>query len=203
MVGRRGAEKDCVRTGGRRRPKADGNEGEERGSTLHASHCPETHDDSGVRTEAEALAALDDAATTPTLLASLAEALTSLLGAEACLISRAIGEMLVDLVEHTTTPAPLPGGHGYLISDFPQTQRILKDGTSATVFIDDPEADRQETALLKELGFTSLLMAPIMVRNDTWGLAEVYGHERFADADVKRVQPLLTRSGELISELRA
>jgi transcriptional regulator with GAF, ATPase, and Fis domain len=156
-----------------------------------------------VRTDAEALAALDGATTTPSLLGILAEALTDVLEADACLISRAIGEMLVDLVEHTASRSRLPGGHGYLISDFPQTQQILRDGTSATVSVDDPAADEQEVALLKQLGFSSLLMVPIVVRDDTWGLAEVYGSRRFTDDDVGRIQPLLTRAGELISQLGA
>ncbi len=156
-----------------------------------------------MRTEAEALAALDGAATTPSLLAALAEAMTELIGAEACLISRAIGEMLVDLVEHSATGRPLPGGHGYLISDFPQTQQILKDGTSAVVSVQDPAADAREVALLRQLGFSSVLMVPIVMGQDTWGLAEVYGSRPFTDDDVARVQPLLARVGELISKLGA
>lgn len=185
----------------RHKPERSQENGYECCAALHAIHCSETRNDPGVRTEAEALAALDGAETTPTLLGILAETLTELLGAQACLISRAIGEMLVDLVEHSTTR--LPGGHGYLISDFPQTQQILLDGTAAAVSVDDPAADKQEVALLKELGFSSLLMVPIVVRDATWGLAEVYGSERFTDDDVGRVQPLLTRAGGLIADLGA
>ena len=150
--------------------------------------------------DAEAVAALEEAPTTGRLLAVLAESLAHVLAADACLISRAIGDMLVDLVEHSRDRR-LPGGHGYLISDFPATQRVLKERRGTTVFVGDAGADVHEVELLKKLGFDSLLMVPIVVRDGTWGLAEVYRAEPFAAAEVERVTPLVVRAAELMSEL--
>ena len=152
--------------------------------------------------ESDAFAALEEAPTTARLLAVLARSLVGLLAAEACLISRAIGEMLVDLVEHSDD-RELPGGHGYLISDFPATQQVLKDRRGATVFVGDADADAHEVELLRKLGFAALLMVPIVVGDDTWGLAEVYREQPFAAADIDRAAPVVAHAAKLISRLEA
>jgi hypothetical protein len=57
----------------------------------------------------------------PALLDTTAELLVKRLGAAACTISRAIGDLLVDLVDHSPR-GPGQASHGYLISDFPLTE---------------------------------------------------------------------------------
>lgn len=146
------------------------------------------------------LDALEQARSVADLLRVLAQALTAALGAEACLVSRAFGDMLVDLVEHSPGHS-IPGGHGYLISDYPATQRVLERGRPESILVSDPDADAREVELLERLGFQSLLMIPISIDSERWGLVEVYRAERFSDADVRRVEPLVTRTAELIPEL--
>ena len=146
------------------------------------------------------LAALERAEAVPELLRTLAESLVGLLGAEACLVSRAIGDILVDLVEHSPG-GRIPGGHGYLISDYPATLRVLEEHEPASATVGDADADEREIELLRRIGFDAVLMLPLLVRDEAWGLVEVYGRSGFSAEDSTRALPLVTRAGELIEQL--
>jgi hypothetical protein len=109
----------------------------------------------------------------PGLLATTARLLVERLGATACTISRAIGDLLVDLVDHSPR-GPVQAAHSYLISDFPLTQAVLDDGTPQRVRLNDVEADPRETALMRRFGFDALLMLRMESDAEPWGLVEVY-----------------------------
>ncbi|HZC29736.1 MAG TPA: hypothetical protein VE269_08345 [Gaiellaceae bacterium] len=108
----------------------------------------------------------------PGLLETTAELLVGRLGASACTISRAIGDLLVELVDHSAS-GPVQAAHSYLISDFPLTQKVLEDGTPEKVWTGDRAADPRETALMRRLGFDSLLMLRIESDATPWGLVEI------------------------------
>ena len=55
----------------------------------------------------------------------MAIVLLQALGANACTISRAIGDLLVGLVDYSPD-GPVQAGHGYLISDYPATREVLE-----------------------------------------------------------------------------
>jgi GAF domain-containing protein len=136
------------------------------------------------------------------LLGLTAEALVELLNAPACTISRVIGDLLVDLVQHRRAGKPDRLGHGYLISDFPLTRAVIETREPETVYAGDPDADQAETRLLAELGFDSLLMLAIESENEAWGLVEVYGNERrFETEDVELAQALTDEAGEVLGRL--
>jgi GAF domain-containing protein len=136
------------------------------------------------------------------LLGLTAEALVELLNAPACTISRVIGDLLVDLVQHRRAGKPDRLGHGYLISDFPLTRAVIESREPETVYAGDPDADQAETRLLAELGFDSLLMLAIESENEAWGLVEVYGNERrFETEDVELAQALTDEAGEVLGRL--
>jgi GAF domain-containing protein len=136
------------------------------------------------------------------LLGLTAEALVELLNAPACTISRVIGDLLVDLVQHRRAGKPDRLGHGYLISDFPLTRAVIETREPETVYAGDPDADQAETRLLAELGFDSLLMLAIESENEAWGLVEVYGNERrFEAGDVELAQALTDEAGEVLGRL--
>jgi hypothetical protein len=136
------------------------------------------------------------------LLPLTAEAMVVLLDAPACTISRIIGDLLVDLVQHRREGKPDRLGHGYLISDFPLTRLVIETRRPETVYTGDPDADEAETALLAELGFDSLLMLAIESESEAWGLVEVYGNGRRFDApDVELAEALATEAGEVIGRL--
>jgi GAF domain-containing protein len=122
------------------------------------------------------------------LLRELCRELVEELGASACAISRVLGELLVQVAEHTTDERTLVVGAGYLIPDYPLTARVLEDGEPVALSLADPDPDPDEAALLAELGYESLLMLRLSVGGSPWALVEVYGDggRRFDDGDVEK-----------------
>ena len=136
------------------------------------------------------------------LLGLTAESFVGVLDAPACTISRVIGDLLVDLVQHRREGMVNRLGHGYLISDFPLTRAVIEDREPKTVYTGDPDADAAETGLLAELGFDSLLMLPIDSEDAPWGLVEVYGNgRRFEARDVDVARALAAEAGEALRRL--
>jgi GAF domain-containing protein len=149
------------------------------------------------------LLALDEATTVPQLLSATARAIVHGLDAAACTISRAIGDLLVDLVDYTPTGTGVQIGHGYLISDYPNMRAVLAELKPQTVFAEDPEADAHELALLRELGFDSLLMLPLETDGTAWGLVEVYDNtsDGFTGTHVAEAQRFVERAGAALAKL--
>ena len=139
----------------------------------------------------------------PGLIAAAARAFVEVLAAPACTISRVIGDLLVDLVQHQRSGTAKRLGHGYLISDYPLTRAVIEERRPHTVFCGDPESDPNEVRLLKELGYASLLMVAIEAEDGAWGLVEVYGDEgrRFEDEDLRVAERLAGEVGEVLRQL--
>ncbi len=136
------------------------------------------------------------------LLGVTARAFVEVLDAPACTISRVIGDLLVDLVQHQRVGKPDRLGHGYLISDYPLTRMVIETREPRSVYAPDPDADPAETSLLRELGFDSLLMLPIEAEDAAWGLVEVYGNaRRFEAADVEVAQALVAEVDGVLEQL--
>ena len=136
------------------------------------------------------------------LLGLTAEGLVNVLGVPACTISRVIGDLLVDLVQHEREGKPTRLGHGYLISDYPLTRAVIESREPETVYAGDEDADEAEVSLLVELGFDSLLMLAIEAENSAWGLIEVYGNDRRFDAtDVEVAKAIAAEAGEMLERL--
>ena len=137
------------------------------------------------------------------LLAATARAYVEVLDAPACTISRVIGDLLVDLMQHQRQGKPDRLGHGYLVSDYPVTRAVIEDRKPRTVAKGDPDADAQEVELLDQLGFDSLLMLAIEAEDGTWGLIEVYGEKgrRFTEAELLIAQGLADEVGENLRRL--
>ena len=137
------------------------------------------------------------------LLGLTAESFVGVLDAPACTISRVIGDLLVDLMQHQKSGKADRLGHGYLISDYPLTRAVIEERRPYTVFQGDPEADPSEVRLLKELGYDSLLMVAIETDDGAWGLVEVYGEKgrRFEDEDVRVAELLADEVGQMLRQL--
>jgi GAF domain-containing protein len=148
--------------------------------------------------------ALEREESVSTLLPAAARLLVDALNASACAISRAIGDLLVELAEYSRAEA-VQSGHGYLISDYPATREVLEERRPMRVAVGDEDADEQEVALLRELGFDSLLMLPMVCGNDLWGLIEVYDNRRqgFATTDVDTAQLVVDRACAVLERLAA
>ena len=139
----------------------------------------------------------------PGVLGVTARSLVDLLDAQGCTISRVIGDLLVDLIQHRRAGEPDSLGHGYLISDYPLTREVIEQRQPRTVFLDDPDADKNEAKLLRSLGFDSLLMVPIEAGEGAWGLLEIYDDKgrRFEDHDVEVVTSVVQQVGECLGQL--
>jgi GAF domain-containing protein len=136
------------------------------------------------------------------LLGLTAESLVNVLDVPACTISRVIGDLLVDLVQHEREGKPTRLGHGYLISDYPLTRAVIETRQPETVYAGDEGADEAEVSLLVELGFDSLLMLAIEAESGAWGLIEVYGNDRRFDAtDVEVAKAIAAEAGEALERL--
>jgi GAF domain-containing protein len=131
------------------------------------------------------------------LLNSLCVELTELLDGAGCNLSRVIGELLVDLLEYTRNGRRIQLGRGYLLSDYPLTREVIELGEPRTVSVLDPTADASEVALLRELGFDSLLMLPLNLDGRCWGLVEVYrdGPRTFDATDVAAARAFVESAG--------
>ena len=138
----------------------------------------------------------------PQLLSGTARRLVEILdGATACVVSRVIGDLLVDLTQHSNS-GRIDSGHEYLVSDFPLTQQVIESGEPQVVVLSDPEADPAEADLLRRIGFESLLMLPLETSGSSWGLLEVYGDKRgFTGADVEAASAVAAETGRKLEEL--
>jgi GAF domain-containing protein len=141
--------------------------------------------------------------TVPGLLGATARAYVELLDAPACTISRVIGDLLVDLMQHQKSGKPDRLGHGYLISDYPLTRAVIEERRPQTVSQNDPDPDPNEVKLLQELGYDALLMVAVETEDGAWGLVEVYGEKgrRFNDEEVELAQDLAGEVGEILTQL--
>jgi GAF domain-containing protein len=141
--------------------------------------------------------------TVPGLLGATARAYVELLDAPACTISRVIGDLLVDLMQHQKSGKPDRLGHGYLISDYPLTRAVIEGRQPQTVSQNDPEPDENELKLLRELGYDALLMVAIEGVEGAWGLVEVYGEKgrRFKEEEVELAQEIAGEVSEILKQL--
>jgi GAF domain-containing protein len=126
-----------------------------------------------------------------------------LLDASSCMVSRIIGDLLVELSDYVRSGEPSPL-ELFLVSDYPLTQEVIERGEPRVVLRSDPNADAAEVALLKRMGFNSLLMLPLRSRGQNWGLIEVYAEDRpFAQGEIDLAITVAERVGTLLADLES
>jgi GAF domain-containing protein len=130
--------------------------------------------------------------------------LTDLLEADACNLSRVIGQLLVDLVEYSRDGRTIHLGRSYLLPDYPVTQQVIEEAAPRTVWLLDPGVDPNEAALLRELDFDALLMLPLQLAGRCWGLLEVYrtGERAFTADDVRAGVQLAADASNALEDLQ-
>ena len=79
-----------------------------------------------------AVAALRSATTLPELLRAATAQFVEVVDASACAISRVVGDVLIEVAEHSRDDRLIALGHGYLISDYPLTKQAFEQDTPRT-----------------------------------------------------------------------
>ncbi len=136
------------------------------------------------------------------LLRKTAGELVALFDACECIVSRVIGDLLLEVAQSSAGEETRSAGHGYLLSDYPLTQEAIDASEPRLVSLLDKDPDPKEAELLKELKFDSLLMLPMEALGSCWGLVEVYANGRhFSQEEAKVAETLVERAGQLLEEL--
>ena len=137
------------------------------------------------------------------LLESTTRALVEELDVAACAISRVVGDLLVDIVGYSRDRERLFLGYGYLVSDYPLTQEVLERRVPRSLTLSDASADAGEARVLRDLGFQSLLMLPLVCRGTAWALVEAYAKRRrkFGPRDLAAAEEILRAAGSELERL--
>ena len=131
------------------------------------------------------------------VLGAAADALVDELDADACAISRVIGDVLILVTERVHDGSTLQSGQGYLVPDYPQTARGARDAACrARSHSTTPTSTRARPRSCAGSATDRCVMLPLEINGDVWGLVEVYRTDRrpFTAADVKRARRALPRS---------
>jgi transcriptional regulator with GAF, ATPase, and Fis domain len=112
--------------------------------------------------------------------------------ADACVISRVLGDVLIIVTRVTADAAPLELGQGFLVSDYPATEAVLRTGEPTVLTLADDDVDAAEARLLRDIGYAALLMLPLEVVGERWGLIELYRRsaDRFGAGEIAAAQSL-------------
>jgi HD-GYP domain-containing protein (c-di-GMP phosphodiesterase class II) len=111
------------------------------------------------------------------LYAGLARAAVNAVKADACLISilDEDGETLRDVSASVVPPAQLNAiADEYRVDDYPLTRAVIDTKQSSMVSLSDPQADASETGFLEELGFSQVILSPLVVEGTSIGIVEAY-----------------------------
>ena len=125
-------------------------------------------------------------------LDELAQALVATLDADACIVSRVLGDVLIIVTQASSSGDVLNLGQGFLVSDYPATSAVLEAGVAGALTVTDAGVDDAEAQLLRELGYATLLMSPLVVAGEAWGLVELYRRDAkpFTAAEIAATQRL-------------
>jgi len=145
----------------------------------------------------------DSAATVWELTGRLCEALVADLEGCACIVSRVIGDAIVQISEYAVDGRSYQLGRGFLVSEFPATEVVLTTGEPCAVSVEDDEPDPAEVAVLHDLAVQSVLMLALNAGARGWGLVEVYRNRptAFDLAEIERGQAIVGRADERLREL--
>jgi transcriptional regulator with GAF, ATPase, and Fis domain len=154
-------------------------------------------DGSILREAVSAAEAIESERTCTTVCNRLCKALVFVVGATGCSISRVDGEYLLDVTSHALRDIELGHATAFRVEDFPLTSEVLVRGEPRAVSFADGDVDPAEAFVLRDLGMNAVLMLPLRVRDNSWGLVELYEMRlrRFSEDDIA-VARFLVREAE-------
>ena len=93
----------------------------------------------------------------------------------------------------------------YELSDYPNTAQALAQGQTYTCRVDDPDVDSAEARLLRERGFASLLLTPLVSAGRSIGIIELFDTRPrvFTTADQRVALALAHHLAPLLALLQA
>ncbi len=156
----------------------------------------------------DASAALSSSLELKDVLAALAEHVMQVVKGAGCVLSRwdQATNRVVTLVNRFEDPERVGiGEESFDLYDYPLTLHVLQHHERALVAVDDPKANPAEVALLKQMGAQTLLMLPLVARDQVVGLMELYSDVpgyRFTAAHIRLAQTLADQAGVAISNAR-
>jgi diguanylate cyclase (GGDEF)-like protein len=162
--------------------------------------------DASVLAEAiEAASAIEAEDTVDGVCDRLCKALVFVVGATACSTSRVVGDLIVDTLGHSLREVSLGHEVAYRIADFPLTEEVLRTGRTRTLSFLDEDVDPAEAFILRELGMNAVLILPLHVAGEPWGLVELYEMRlrRFSDDAVAVAQFLAGQAERRLAEIGA
>ncbi len=98
-----------------------------------------------------------------------------------------------------------PPGTTYDLSDYPTTHQVLKTGQPVVVQHNDPMADETELALMREQGVHTLLMLPLVARDQVFGLVELLNEvetKSYTAGQIRLAQSLAVQAAIAIENAR-
>lgn len=154
----------------------------------------------------DASAAISSSLDVERVLDNGAREMVKLLGVEGCTISKwdCTRDVLVTLLDYPPGEED-PAGAIYRLDDYPASRRVLQHRQPVCVQADDPEADPSESALMAADGIRSLLMVPLVVRDEVIGLVELIEQTRpreFAATEVSVCQTLANQMAAALENAR-
>lgn len=131
------------------------------------------------------------------VLHTIAQQITTALAADGCTISSwdREQEALVTLLDYS--PDPDGWKPESRLAGCPTLQRVLTQGQPIAIRVNDPDADLIAAAWMKEEGVRSLLMLPLVVRNEAIGLLELvqsYQEREFTPTEIALCQTLANQA---------
>jgi GAF domain-containing protein len=136
------------------------------------------------------------------LLTATCRELVDALDGCGCLVSRIVGDVLIQVAEHSPERRTLALGEGYLISDYPETLLVLESRRPRALSLADENVEPGEARILRRLGFHGLLMLPLECGETPWGLVEVYRSTPmpFSAEDAQRAREIVAEAGRALDD---
>lgn len=93
--------------------------------------------------------------------------------------------------------------HRYVVADYPATAEALRRGSPLAVRTDDPAADPSECRTLRELGFRSMLLLPLLSDGHPTGILEVYAraHRSWSDRETRVCQAVADEVADALARI--
>ncbi|MBW8010971.1 MAG: PAS domain S-box protein [Chloroflexi bacterium] len=157
----------------------------------------------------EASTAISSNLSLEVVLQTVIEQIPKLLNVGGCSLSiwdpeRNLVESLLDYYPgHPETQDP--AGTTYDLNEFPATKQVLETRQPLTIQISDPLADKNELDLMKKEKIQTLLMLPLIARDQVVGLVELYESDEirdFSPEEILLVQNLTNQAAIAIENAR-